>query len=326
MKSIDGVSRFIRPVLYQDVFRSLRFPLDSAIFTDMEYLTPLQLDAAIAMEGRILEHNPHARILNPPSAACERYQLLRKLEHVGISSVQATRLESGDHPGRYPVFIRSEVGCAGPETGLLEDREAFDAAVDQLVEQGRGIKGRVALSFEAQTNDDGYYRKYGAVRVGDRIIPQHLMRGQHWIIKRAGVEYGAEVIAEEWEFIVNNPHQSLLMEAFDAGNLQYGRADYGFKDGKLVIYEINVNPTLPQRINKTDSRTPRRNAVRTALSEAFRALDDGSRSTTYSWLPSMSDSHRLVEMRSWNEASKIAWRLRRHLAKRHYKSAASRSS
>lgn len=316
MSSVEGARQFVKPVLYQDVFRKLRFPLGPAIFSDMEYLTPLQMDAAASIEKCLLDIVPGTKIYNPPSVAKERFHLLRALREAGLSDVEVIRLDSGEKPTKYPVFIRSEVGCYGPETGLLEDQEAFDKAVEGLRHRGRPAKGRIALSFEAQPDADGTYRKYGTLLIAGRVIPQHVMFSKNWMIKASSADFTPEVVDEEMDYIRRNPHEGLLKKIFAAGGVSYGRIDYGFKDDKLVVYEINVNPTLPGLPRVDDVRPQRRREVRAAVAEAFRAMDDGKRQTASAWMPALPDLYRLSELRNWSLPSRLAWRLNKHFAKR----------
>ncbi len=42
--------------------------------------------------------------------------------------------------------------------------------------------------------------------------------------------------------ILTNPHSAHLMRAFEIAGIEYGRADFGFRDGRIQIFEINTNP------------------------------------------------------------------------------------
>ena len=75
---------------------------------------------------------------------------LRRMQLKGASPVTVLRVDSGDLPEKYPVFIRSEDGCAGPETGLIENAERYVEAVAALKRSGKPAKGRIALSYETE--------------------------------------------------------------------------------------------------------------------------------------------------------------------------------
>ena len=117
----QGLFRNIRPVIYQDVFRELAVPTGTMVFTDLEFLSPLEVEVAANMARAVEMAVPGTKVLNHPSHACERYELLRRMRKKGSSPVSVVRLHSGDLPEKYPVFIRAEDGCSGPETPLLEN-------------------------------------------------------------------------------------------------------------------------------------------------------------------------------------------------------------
>ncbi|MEM1038691.1 MAG: hypothetical protein AAGI12_04400 [Pseudomonadota bacterium] len=320
MGTVDGADKFIRPYLYQDLFRTMRFPHGTAIFTDTEYLSTLQMDVVAGVESALISQTPDARIMNRPSVALERFALLRALKRAGLSDVEATRLDGGDRPTRYPVFIRSEVGCYGPETGLLETPEALEEAVTALPTRNQPLKGRIAVSYEAQADKHGAYRKYGMLRIGDRLFPQHVMFSKNWMIKASTMGFDEASIAEELDYVVTNPHADLLREVFDVAGLQYGRADYGFRDGKLAVYEINSSPTLPNLTNVDTERLERRKTVRALVNEAFKALDDGKTKTSWQTVPHIEDSYRLVERNNWGALRRFIWRMHRRRSKQATKS------
>src|SRR5690606_36355005 len=49
---------------------------------------------------------------------------------------------------------------------------------------------------------------------------------------------------EERDFVCAEGDPFGLMAAFEAGGIEFGRADFGIVDGRVQIYEINTNPTL----------------------------------------------------------------------------------
>lgn len=129
------------------------------------------------------------------------------------------RLDSAETPTRYPVFIRSEDNCFGPETGLLQDEAAFHAAVADLRAAGKPVKRRVSISYEGAPDATGHFRKYGIIRIGDHIVPQHLLYNRNWVVSSSPDQHSDEFVAEELAFIRDNPHRDLARRAFDTGDL-----------------------------------------------------------------------------------------------------------
>ena len=316
----QGLFRNIRPVIYQDVFRELAVPTGTMVFTDLEFLSPLELEVAANMVRAVEMAVPGAKVLNHPSYACERYELLRRMRKRGLSPVSVVRLHSGDLPEKYPVFIRAEDGCSGPETPLLENEADYLEAVASLRQSGKPVKGRIAVSYEAEPDADGYFRKFGVFRVGNHIVPQHILYSRDWVVKSNQLGRKAELVAEELEYIQTNPHKELVRDAFDTGELQFGRADFGFKGGAFALYEINTNPTFPRFKGGSPERAQRRDLIRGLLNDAFASIDGKERSSLRVKFMPLAPYRSFMETRSWSAWSQALWRLRLALRKRQARS------
>ncbi len=314
--SVAPLRKILRPVLYQDAFRTLTVPVGPAIFMDMDLLDARQREVAASMAGAIRAASPGAPILNHPAIACERYELLSRTHRLGLSPVQATRLESGDMPQRYPVFIRSECGANGPETGLLHNEADYTQAVEDLRRHGKPAKGRIAVSYHAQPGADGYFRKFGAFRIGDSIIPQHIQFNRDWVVKANAPDRTETHIAEEQAYCELNPHPALVMPVFEAGHIEFGRIDYGFVDGQFCLYEINTNPTFPRFAGGDQKRNARRLIIRNAVVEALQRIDDGKSSRRSVPFMPLSPYRDYVDTHNWSVLSRSAWRMRLVLRKR----------
>ena len=100
-----------------------------------------------------------------------------------------------------------------------------------------------------------------------------------------------------------NRYASQASEAFKFANIEYGRMDFGFVDGRLCVYEINTNPTIfapgafsvPQRAESSRLSWSR-------FLEALHAIDTEE------------DSAEIevegLSVESWNRASKLYSALR----------------
>lgn len=272
------------PLTYEELFFEGAGPAGHYIFTDFDRLSRYELDCAAAFALALHEAAPEARILNHPLKALERYPLLIALNKAGINDFTAMRLETGERPSRYPVFIRAEDGYAGPETELIHNDAEFDAAIADLEKRGLPWRGRLAIEFANKRNQDGYFHKYGAFNIGGRIVPHDMMFGHDWVVKvrfplgKRGSgrdrDYGSspEGTATELAYIKDNPHQDVLREAFAVAGIDFGRADYALVDGRVQIFEINTNAHLPYR-RSPDGRQERIDIVERGLVEAIGALD-----------------------------------------------------
>ena len=299
---------FLRMETYQSVFRRLNFPAGTLVFTDFEYLNGMEMMAAADIAEAAKRANPDARILNHPATVLERFALLRRLHTRGINPVEVSRLEQDERPTRYPVFIRMEDGFWGPETKLLENPRQLEEAIAVLQGSGKPMKRRIAVSFEADRDANGYYRKYGAFRIGDAIVSQHILRSIDWNVKSSASSIDPDFVREELAFVKDNPHAEDLLRACNTGHIQFGRVDYTLRDGALVIFEVNPNPTFPKFKGGAAAREERRGHIIAGLKSAFEAIDS-SGTGRIDFLPS-AGSYPFIQSGRWIWPVRWLWRTR----------------
>jgi hypothetical protein len=114
--------------------------------------------------------------------------------------------------------------------------------------------------------------KYAAMKIGDRLIPRHVLFSRKWMTKKPDVVTEATA-EEEREYLERFPHADQLEEVFRLAGLDYGRVDYGFHEGRLQVWEVNSNPVLvppPGRIHRLRKEGQEWSATR--IAEAFEAL------------------------------------------------------
>jgi hypothetical protein len=271
IRGTPGLQLTLRPVTYDELFARREASIAHYIFTDHDLLPPSTLERAARCADAAAATDPAARILNHPLRALERYALVRRLAQLGIGAFDMVRLDEGRLP-RFPAFIRCESGTGRPETQLLHNEDDYVRALSALDASGRSRKGRVAVEYVDVRSRDGRYRKFGAVRIGDRIVPQHLFVADDWCVKLEDARFDAGIAAEELAFVRGTPPVAGLMDVFEAAGIEYGRMDYALVDGRPVVFEINTNPSMP-RPGGGDLRAARRTEVCRQLAEAFRALD-----------------------------------------------------
>lgn len=265
---------------YEELFFQRGGPVGHYIFTDHDRLTRFELDCVSLFCDRLRAVAPDARQLNHPARVKDRFPLLVELSKAGINSFHATRVETGERPPEYPVFIRSEDGCRGPETDLIYNDDEYDLALEDLKTQGKTRRGRIALGYAAQAGPDGLFRKYAAYRIGGDILPHHIQRGNDWIVKRdmelsnssGDFNQSDNLMQEELDFVKENPHQGILRRAFEIADTEYGRIDYGIVNGRVEVYEINTNPQLP-RSSLSDPRDSVREVTSVQISKGFKDID-----------------------------------------------------
>src|SRR5690606_11050931 len=177
-----------------------------------------------------------------------RYALQRRLFTAGINDFETLSAEERRLPQRWPVFVRFENDHHSPDARLLHDPVQLQAVRDEYRKRGVPESSLLIVEYRGAPDDDGLWRKYAAYRVGEAIIHHHIVRQDSWVAKygnRDGVQGDAHwrrLRIEERDFMFAEGDPLGVMAAFEAGDIEFGRADFGIVDGKVQVYEINTNP------------------------------------------------------------------------------------
>lgn len=280
----DGASlrRELKLLSYEQLWkrRAKKLPLGTYVFSDLERLSPREAERAVGY-WEMLEQRG-CRLLNHPTRVMRRFELLRSLHLQGINDANVYRLTEREFPLNYPVFLRCENDHGGAETDLLADEPALVAAIDQLRVSGKSREDRIVTEF-CDTSQAGMYRKYSAFVLAGRVIARHLLFGDHWMLKYPE-QLSPETLAEERAYVEGNPHADFLAGVFEQAGVDYGRIDYGVRDGRIQVWEINTNPmiTTPEdRLNT--ARLPVQDCFAPQLLEAWRAVRPHSTGAGSAW-------------------------------------------
>jgi hypothetical protein len=265
--------RFMRTTTYETLFAVKRAPVANFVFTDIDRLSGFEIDVATEIARAVTGADPSVLISNWPNRVLGRYQLLRRLYEAGINSYNVWRLDEERAPTAYPVFIRREQDALGPESPLLRDGSEYRAAVAALLESGKGLTGRIAVQYISARDQNGLHRKYGAFRFRERIVPQHLMVAENWVVKRALTDPTTDIVAEERSYVRENPHAEQLLTICDLARIDFGRVDYCMANGRIEVFEINTNPQFPRARITEDERMVRRKIVVEGILDGFGRLD-----------------------------------------------------
>jgi hypothetical protein len=273
LKSTGGKLGFISSFSYEELFFIRSAPSGHYIFSDFDRLSPFEIEIAISLADALENHSKDINIYNNPRSVLERYPLLKKLNKKGINQFTVTRLDGEDMPTQYPVFIRSEDGCQLPDTDLIHTKEELLNAIKVLRIQGRSLKRRIAVGFCAERDSTGFYRKYGAFNINGTIVPQHILRGDSWVVKNHQSSWDDKFVDEELAYITNNPHREPIRRVFDLAGIDFGRIDYTIVDGAIQVFEVNTNPSFPNFTKDSDGRGERRNIISHGLVNAFKDMN-----------------------------------------------------
>jgi hypothetical protein len=237
-----ALNRRVVSVAYERLLEVESWQRGVYLFTDSERMTTAQKAYASVLWNRLSEQRGAFVLLNHPTRHLARFRLLRKLFDDGINDFNVHRVEDLDDTVRYPVFLRYEDQHIGSLTPLLGTRAETEDWIAQLAAEGEQMDRVIATEFVETRDHEGLYRKFGAFRIGRKIVPRHMFVGTHWEVKQATNTRAAFRRREEYGYLRENPHADRVLEIFEMADIQYGRIDYALKDGRIQVWEINDNP------------------------------------------------------------------------------------
>lgn len=234
------------------------------VFTDLDRLGVNELIDAARLYRRLQESG--CRVLNNPATARKRFALLRGLYLRGSNPFNVYFADEGRSDFRFPVFIRVADQHDGPLTRLISDQAELETAIDAASVAGIPLSTIIIVEYAAEPIRPGVFRKGSIQRVGKRLITTINWHGDDWLVE--GDQYALTDEAlydEELSMVREDRYASEASEAFEFANIEYGRMDFSLVDGRLCVYEINMNPTLvapgphsaPQRMESSRLRWSR---------------------------------------------------------------------
>lgn len=228
---------------YDRLFRARFLPRATWIFTDFDRLNFWELELAARIFRNVVGAGLPA--LNDPAVIAQRFSLLRRLHRAGFNQFNVWSVEMEEWPERYPVFLRTQSAHRGALTDLLHDRTSLARAIDAALAKGRPRCELMIVEYCAEPVRDRLFRKFAMFRAGPTMIANLCVHQSSWIAKdgERGIA-GQELYDDEYRIIEENRHAEALRPAFEIGEIEFGRADFGLVGGKPQVYEINTNPTF----------------------------------------------------------------------------------
>jgi hypothetical protein len=248
----------IRLMRYDDLAKVKTLASGVYVFSDLERLSPVEIGLARHVWETLSGAGPGVRLLNNPSRVLCRYDLQRRLYEMGINRFRAVRATEPLRTLRYPVFVREEHEHTGNLTPLIGHPDDLNRRLRSLRLKGYRLRDLLVIEFCDTSDQHGIFRKYSAIRVGDIILPRHLLFSRKWNLKRPDLD-GPSLDREKEDYLEGHPHRDWLRAIFDTAGIEYGRIDYSFLGKDPQVWEINTNPTVKKL-------TPR-------LTEALEALE-----------------------------------------------------
>jgi hypothetical protein len=271
----SSLKPYLQPLYYEDIPHQKQLAAGIYIFSDVERLTPAVLAQAIDLADRLKAAGNS--VYNHPAYTLGRYDLLNNLWEAKINDFAVHRLadvQSGVRTPNYPVFLRRDNDHKGSMSQPAQNIEELEVFAKESLKSGIPLEDLIVVEWCPTDRPDGQFRKYSAFVIGDQFVARHVLFSNNWITKSPDIVNEANM-AEEKLFIEASPHphEALIREVFRRANLQYGRIDYGIKDGKIQVWEINSNPTIiPKHIS--EARLPTQIPIFESIGKSFRALEN----------------------------------------------------
>jgi hypothetical protein len=268
IKEID-----FRVASYQWALWVPRLKRATYIFGDTDRLSSWDLERAAYLYRELSAAG--CRVLNDPARARQRFDLLRTLNDRKINRFNVWRVEDSELPDRFPVFLRTQSAHRGPISDLLGSTEEVAGAVNQALHEGFPRKELMLVEYCAEPFRGNLFRKLAAFRIGERMVPSLCVHESRWPVKQGELGIADQAAYDdEYEIARTNRYGETIRGAFEAGEIQYGRADFGLVGGQPQIYEINTNPHI-ERVTKHPFpiRFEADKLIHDRFIEAFQSID-----------------------------------------------------
>ena len=284
---------------YDDVFPMRELPDATYIFTDFDRLGHRELERAAQLYLQLKQSG--AKVLNNPALVKTRYSLLRALSAAGWNDFNVYRAD--DPPGemRFPVFLRKIREHSLPLSDLLQTREEVDQTIQTATNAGQPLENLMIVESAAEPIRPGLYRKLALYRAGENYLPALCVHDTSWLVKQGqtGIA-GAELYQDELEIVKTSRYAKDLERAFEIAHIEYGRADFGFYQGRIQVFEINTNPQMCKfTAHPFPQREESQRIIWQKLTDALEQLDSGT------------DKPLILERekprRSWKRSLKQIW-------------------
>lgn len=260
----------------------LEVPAGRHLFAALDRLSETEREAVGSLYDQLAAQQPGFRPLNDPRRCLLRPALLNALADAGLNSFRVYPVEAVSRIERFPVFVRESHDHSGSLTPPLESRAAVLRALRGLRLRGYRPAELLIVEYCDTSGDDGLFRKYAAFKVGDALIPTHLMASEHWMVKSDTTSRTLEIARENMVYAEENPHKEWLRRVFTLAEIDYGRVDFGLLNGRPQVWEINLNPNIgrapgapdrPSEPAAAELLDQARQLWHRRLREAFVALD-----------------------------------------------------
>jgi glutathione synthase/RimK-type ligase-like ATP-grasp enzyme len=185
-------------------------------------------------------------------------------------------------PFSSPVLARPVGTHGGDDFEKVEDPAALAAFLSQRPDHDHYL-----IEYIDYRSDDGHFRKYRFIFVGDQILPYHLCIGSEWKLHHVNTDMANQPwMQHEEAAFLNDPaavfspaHYQALQTIRERVGLEYFGIDCALDvSGNLVVFEVNASMLVHDRNEGFLYKTPAVHRIKLAFEAMLRKLAtaDGS--------------------------------------------------
>jgi len=200
---------------------------------------------ALGLQAKCRKHK--IPIINPVENLSNsiKSRALNIIRHVGIRTAKAVpvvnplKFDPDKHQLKFPFFIRENHHHGG--------LNSFVSTATDLKKVPWGeFFNPIAMEFINVRSNDGYFRKYRYIMIGDLGVPRHLVISQNWCARVEDRVNSSTFREEELGYLktIKDPNHEQLNKARQALGFDIVGFDYSYDhNGDLVVWEPNPSPT-----------------------------------------------------------------------------------
>ncbi|MGY8767220.1 MAG: hypothetical protein ACKVH8_02155 [Pirellulales bacterium] len=268
------VQDLVKTLYYEDLDLQKPFAPGLYIFTDHERLLRPEMKIIKQLASQMEQYPSHFRIFNNPNTALTRFKMLESWYESDINQSRAYRIDSLPEDIKFPVFTKREFDHTDRTMRLARSKDELHHVLRRLTFRERLRRREMMLLEYCDVSDgQGVFQKYSIMRIGDYYVPKHIHSSKEWITKHSEI-LSDEINQEEFNYIRAAAAPEDVKRGFEIAGLEYGRMDYGLKDGKVQIWEINSNPVvLPTRESLDPKRVPGQAESARQINKAYQQVN-----------------------------------------------------
>lgn len=227
-------------------------------------------------------------VINPPRIVADtgRESVAQRLAWVPGCCVPQTQLypaadlaillSGASHASHVPLLFPLLVRPAGAHGGDDFEKMEDQAQLREFLHRHDAIDYYLT-PFIDYRSDDGYFRKYRFIFVGDEILPYHLAIDSKWKVHHVttGMANDPRMQAEEQAFLDDPWHvfgasqRAALQSVRDAIGLDYFGIDCSLdRDGAVVVFEVNAS----MLVHGNNQRFPYKTKAVERIKRAFHTM------------------------------------------------------